>query len=218
VKGTQLIKVHHLGISQSERIVWQCEELNLDYQLLRYDRDPVSRRAPLEYKALSRLGIAPVIEDGDLVLGESGAIVEYISRRYANGRLIPGPGDAGFVDFLFWFHFANGTLVPSIMMDLSALRLGLAAKPAATKAQGSRTDGAYDAIEQRLGEAAYMAGDEFTAADIMMFFPLTTMRFFAPRDLTPYPNVRAYVRRVGERPAYRRAMAKADPDFAPLLS
>lgn len=208
-----MITVHHLGISQSERIVWLCEELELPYELVRYDRDPVTRTAPADYKALHPFGTAPVIVDGNVTLSESAAIVEYICRRYAGGRLILGPEHPDFVDYLFWFHFANGSVVPSIMMDLSALRLGVKPAPADAPSALSRSNRAYDLIEDRLARATFFAGRDFTAADIMMLFPLTTMRVFAPRDIAQYPNLRTYLQRIGNRPAYRRAMNRADPDL-----
>jgi glutathione S-transferase len=208
-----MLKVHHLGISQSERIIWLCEELTVPYELVRYERDPATRMAPPEYKALNLLGMAPIIQDGTLTLGESAAIIEYISRRYAGSRLILGPEHKDFTDYLFWFHFANGSMMPAIMMDLTALRLGAAPAKLGPAAADSRSNRGYNAIEQRLGRAQFFAGDEFTAADIMMLFPLTTMRYFAARDLSPYPNIRAYLQRIGERPAYRRAMAKGDPNL-----
>lgn len=207
-----MLVVHHLGISQSDRIVWLCEELGVPYELKLYARDAQTRLAPADYRALTPFGTAPVITDGDLVLGESAAIVEYICMRYGGGRLFARPEDAGYSDFLFWFHFANGSLMPAAMIDMVA---GLAGGAGATilSALRSRLDRAYDQIEARLGDAPYLAGDAFTAADILTVFPLTTMRLFAPRDLSPYPNIRAYLRRIGDRPAFRQAMAKADPGF-----
>ena len=109
-----MLIVHHLGKSQSERIVWLCEELKLPYELKLYARDPVTMLAPPEYKALHPIGAAPVICDGDLVLAESGAIMEYILARYGNGRLVPAVNDPDFAAHLYWFHFANGTLQPSM--------------------------------------------------------------------------------------------------------
>ncbi|MHC2324808.1 glutathione S-transferase [Bradyrhizobium diazoefficiens] len=105
-----MLTVHHLGKSQSERIVWLCEELEIPYELKRYARDSVTMLAPPDYKALHPIGAAPVITDGDLVLAESGAIVDYIMARYGNGRLVLRPDDPDFAQFLYWFHFANGTL------------------------------------------------------------------------------------------------------------
>jgi glutathione S-transferase len=212
-----MLTVHHLGISQSDRIVWLCEELEIPYTLKKYDRDPVSRLAPAEYKALHPCETAPVITDGDLVLGESGAIVDYIIAKYGNGRLAIGPDHPNFADYLYWFHFGNGSFMPAGMTQLVLGILGLADQEA-VKPLLARGDRAYAMSEERLGKATWFAGDAFTAADIMMLFPLTTMRVFAPRDLGPYPNIRAYLARVGERPAYQRAAKKGDPDLVPLLS
>ena len=105
-----MLIVHHLGKSQSERIVWLCEELAIPYELKVYDRDPVTRLAPVEYKALHPLGTAPIITDGDTVLAESTAIVEYILAKYGNGSLTVPATDPAFADYLYWFHFANGSL------------------------------------------------------------------------------------------------------------
>jgi glutathione S-transferase len=212
-----MLKVHHLGISQSDRIVWLCEELDLPYELVKYDRDPVTRLAPAEYKALHPSETAPVITDGDVVLAESGAIVEYILAKYGQGRLAYGPDHPHYADYLFWLHYANGSFMPAGMTDLVLGVLGMADQDAVAplRARGHR---AYANAENRLGVATWFAGDDFTAADIMMLFPLTTMRVFAPRDLGPYPNIRAYLARVGERPAFQRAAAKGDPDLTPLLT
>jgi glutathione S-transferase len=209
-----MLVIHHLGISQSDRIVWLCEELEIPYQLVRYDRDPTTKLAPAAYRALTPFGTAPVITDGPLVLGESAAIIEYIITLYGQGRLAVAPGAPGYTDYLFWFHFANGSLMPSAMIDMiAAMVAGEQADNAVLLSLRTRLNRAYAQIEARLGDAAYLAGDTFTAADIMTLFPLTTMRIFAPRDMTPYPNIRAYLSRIGERPAFRRAMAKADPGF-----
>jgi len=206
----ELLTVHHLGESQSERIVWLCEELGIEYSFIRYDRD-ASMAAPAVYKALHPLGTAPIITDGDLALAESGAIVEYICRKYAGGRLLLGPDHPEFADFLFWFHFANGSMVPAFMMDMVARRMG------ATDLAGGRTDLAFDLVEARLGEADWFAGAEFTAADVMMVFMLTSGRVHSGRDLGNSPNLRAYLQRVGARPAYQAAMAKSEPQREPML-
>ena len=214
-----MIVVHHLGISQSDRIVWLCEELELPYQLERYERDPTTKLAPAAYRALTPFGTAPVITDGPLVLGESAAIIEYIITRHGQGRLAVAPDAPGYTDYLFWFHFANGSLMPSAMIDLIAAVLGGDRGDNAVVASlRDRLNRAYAQIESRLGDVPYLAGDTFTAADIMTLFPLTTMRVFVPRDITPYPNIRAYLSRIGERPAFQRAMAKADPGFKVPLS
>ena len=211
-----MLTVHHLGVSQSERIVWLCEELGLDYELKRYDRDPQTRLAPAAYKALHPMGTAPVITDGTVVMSESGAIVEYILARYGKGRLAVGPEQPNFADYVFWLHFANGSMMPHELIRLICSMLGAQESPILQSLM-SRSDRGYTLVEKRLGEAEWFAGPELTAADVMMVFTLTTMRMFEARDLAAYPHIRRYLKRVGERPAYRRAMAKGDPGMTPLL-
>lgn len=210
--------VHHLGKSQSERIVWLCEELGIPYDLRVYDRDPVTRLAPPEYKALHPMGAAPVITDGDLVLAESGAIIEYIVAKHGKGRLTLAPDHPDFAQFLFWFHFANGTLQPATGRNMILSRLKLPNDNPILRAMKGRLDLALGLVEARLAMSAFLAGSEFTTADIMIVFTLTTMRLFLPFDLAPYPAILAYLQRIGGRPAYRRAMHKGDPDMAPLLT
>ena len=213
-----MLTVHHLGISQSDRIVWLCEELAIPYRLIRYERDPVTKLAPPDYKALHPFGTAPVITDGALVLGESGAIIEYVIAKHGGGRLAVKADNPNFADYLYWFHFANGSFMPSAMVDLVITMLGAKSDNETMRSLRARGDLAFSMTEHRLGKAQYFAGAEFSAADIMMLFPLTTMRAFAPRDLGPYPNIRAYLQRIAARPAYRRAMQKADPGFTPPLT
>jgi glutathione S-transferase len=213
-----MIIVHHLGISQSDRIVWLCEELSIPYRLIRYERDPVTKLAPPAYRALHPFGTAPVITDGDLVLGESGAIIEYLIAKHGAGRLAVRAEEPEFADYLYWFHFANGSFMPSSMVDLIVRMLGAPAQGDVVRALRDRSDRAYALAEKRLGDADYFAGARFTAADIIMLFPLTTMRAFAPRDIGPYPHIRAYLQRIAARPAYQRAMAQADPGFSPPLT
>jgi glutathione S-transferase len=211
-----MLTVHHLGISQSERIVWLAEELGLDYELKRYDRRADSRLAPDDYKALHPMGIAPVITDGDLVLGESGAICDYICGRYGDGRLTPGPDDADFADHLFWFHWSNGTFMATLMMQL-VLSGGGKDNPAAVFVS-DRSRRAWAMAEARLGEAPFFGGRNLTTADIMMVYCLTTSRAFRGATLDGHPNLQAYLQRIGARPAYQRAMAKAEPGMAPMLA
>jgi glutathione S-transferase len=213
-----MITVHHLGVSQSERVVWLCEELAVPYSLRHYDRDPTTRLAPADYRALNPMGIAPVITDGDLVLGESGAILEYVIAKYGNGRLAVGPDKPNFADYLFWFHFANGTMMPSEMGDVISTTLGLKEGNPILAMLRDRSERAFALVESRLGDVPFFAGTEFSAADIMMFFPLSTMRAFTQRDLSRRPHVGAYLQRIGERAAYRRAMAKGDPGMSPMLA
>ena len=213
-----MLTVHHLGKSQSERIVWLCEELGIPYELKVYDRHPVTRLAQADYKALHPIGSAPVITDGELVLAESGAIVEYIVAKYGKGRLILAADHPDFAQFLYWFHFANGTLQPATGRNMILGRLNLPADNALLSAMKARLDLALGFLEERLAAVDYLAGREFTTADIMLVFTLTTMRLFYPYDLKPYPSILRYLQRIGSRPAYQRAMAKGDPDMAPLLT
>ncbi|MDT9012007.1 glutathione S-transferase [Novosphingobium sp. APW14] len=210
-----MLTVHHLRISQSERIVWLCEELGIDYDLKLYTRREDNRLAPDEYKALHPMGIAPVITDGDLVLGESGAICEYIDRKYGGCRLSPGVDDPDFADHLFWFHFSNATFMTNGMMGLVAQSLGATAAPPFV---ADRVAKAWAMTEARLGEAEFFGGRNLTTADIMMGFNLTTSRAFGGMSLEAFPNIAAYLQRIGQRPAYQRAMAKAEPGMAPMLS
>jgi glutathione S-transferase len=212
-----MLTIHHLATSQSERIVWLCEELGIPYALKRYARRTDNRLAPPEYKALHPMGIAPVISDADLVLGESGAIVAYIVETYGDGRLIRRRGDAGFADYLYWFHFANGTLQPLMGRLMYLERADPSEKNIPLQAAKERFALVFATMEERLGEVAYLAGPELTAADIMSVFSLTTMRLFRATDLSQYPNILAYLQRIGARAGYQRAMAKAEPGWTPLL-
>src|SRR5690349_18108022 len=175
-----MLTVHHLGRSQSERIVWLCEELALEYELKRYERAPLL--APPEYKALHPVGTAPVITDGDLVIGESGAIVEYILVKYGGGRLEREPGHREFANYLYWLHFANGSFQALLHRILIARRLEPPPEHPVLVNLHGRLASALQFMNRRLGEAEYLAGDELTAADIMMVFSLTTMRSFTPYD------------------------------------
>jgi glutathione S-transferase len=213
-----MLTVHHLGKSQSERIVWLCEELGIPYELKHTARDPVTILAPADYKALHPIGSAPVIIDGDLVLAESGAIVEYIIAKHGNGRLALPASHPGFASYLYWFHFANGTLQANMGRLMILNRLKLADDNPILMGTKARVDRAFDLVNARTGEAEYLAGKEFTAADIMMGFSLTTMRYFQPYDIARCPNVVKYLARIGARPAYRRAMEKGDPGMALLLT
>jgi glutathione S-transferase len=198
-----MLTIHHLGLSQSERIVWLCEELEIGYDLVRYDRDPVTRLAPAEYKALHWSGTAPVISDDEVVLAETGAIVDYILARHGGGRMTLSPDHPGFADYLFWYHFPNGSLMPSLMGSMGEGPFAGFMK--------ARADRGFAALDARLASNTWLAGDVFTIADIMMAFPLTTMLAFMPIDLAPYPAIGAYVERLRKRPGYRRAMARAEP-------
>ncbi len=213
-----MLTIHHLGRSQSERIVWLCEELELPYEMVRYTRDPKTRLSPPELQALHPIGSAPVLEDDGIMLAESGAIVEYILTKYGNGRLTLGPSDPHFTDYLYWLHFANGTLQPGMGRNMVLSMLKLESDHPLLNGIRGRLDRALRHFDERLAGCAYLAGETFTAADIMSVFSLTTMRLFYPADLSPHPAILAYLQRIGARPGYQRAMTKGDPGFEPLLS
>jgi len=207
-----MLVVHHLGISQSERVVWLCEELGIPYELVRYTRDPVTRLAPPEYKALHPAGTAPVIADGRVTLAESSAIVEYILNKYGHGRFAVSSDQPQYPDYLYWLHYANGSLLPIVVGIMSRLSAGVSSQPTLEQGFAQREQTAFAMIEKRLGANKYFAGDEFTAADIMMVLPLSTLRRLVPRQPSADANVREYLKRIAARPAFQRAILKADPD------
>jgi glutathione S-transferase len=213
-----MLTVHHLGISQSERIPWLCEELGIAYEFKRYDRDPVTRLAPAAYKALHLDGTAPVITDGNLVLAESGAIIEYLIAKYGNGKLSVSKDNPAFADHLFWLHYANASFMPNHMGGMFAAMTGAPGDNPMLALIDQRKANSYALIEKYLGRAPYFGGQALSGADINMVFPLTTMRLFVPQDLSGSPNIRAYLQRIGARPAYQRAMAKSEPGMPPLLT
>ena len=153
-----MLIVHHLGKSQSERIVWLCEELAIPYELKHYTRDPVTMLAPADYKALHPIGAAPVITDGDLVLAESGAVVDYIIAKYGNGRLALKAGHPDFARFLYWFHFANGTLQANMGRNMILNRLKLADDNPMLLATKARVDRAFDLVDARTQRGGISGG------------------------------------------------------------
>jgi glutathione S-transferase len=209
-----MITIHHLGVSQSERVVWLMEELELAYRLKWYKRKQ-NRLAPDEYLALHPAATAPVIEDGDLMLAESGAIVEYICHRYAGGKLTVRPEQPNYAEYLYWMHFNNNIL--GLFFAKAALRAG-AHGPEAERMDGlikRREEGYFRFLERRLGDSPYLAGREFTCADVMVVFQLTTAVLFGGRRIDDLPNAISYVQRIESRPAYIRAMAIAGPKAKP---
>jgi len=209
-----MLTIHHLRISQSERIVWLCEELGLEYDLKLYNRDSETRLAPPELKAIHPMEIAPVITDGDLVLGESGAIIDYIVGKYApETALVPRADNPDFAQHLYWYHFANATLMTNGMMSIAVNAVGAQMPPPLMK----RVTNAWAHLEKQLGETDYFGGANFTTADIMLGFSLTTARAFNDMSIDHMPNLQAYLKRIGARDAYQRAIAKAEPGFPPKL-
>jgi len=205
-----MITIYHLDTSRSERIVWLMEELGLEYKLELFQRN-ANGSAPDAMKEIHALGKAPVIRDGDTVLAESGAIVDYIVHRYAGDRLAVAPAAADFARYIYWFHFAEGSLMSLLILALVLGRVPEAdASPVRTRVL-ERMQQTLSFIDSELAQATYFAGSTFTAADVMMTFPFTTMRHFLKYDLAPYANILAYLQRIESRPAYQKAMALAGP-------
>ncbi|KAI8952014.1 putative glutathione S-transferase [Xylaria longipes] len=222
--------IHHLQVSQSERIVWLAEELGLDYKLVIHKRDPFL--SPQSIRDLNPLGQAPIIQDnvgGDdnnvVTLAESGAIAEYILTKHGGGGgdgsslLRLPPSDPDYAQYLYWFHFANGNLHPQLSRVM-VLRLCGVDVSAASSQWHARRHADHQAkflrfMDSHLARSGkpWLAGDRFTAADIMNVFPLTTMRAFSGLDLSDYPNILAYLGRCTQRDGYKRARAKGDPDL-----
>lgn len=213
-----MLTVYHLSRSQSERVIWLCEELRIPYDLKRFERDPRTMLAPHDYRELHPMGAAPVIADNGLTLAESAAIVDYIIATHGDGRLTVSCGEPGYVDYLYWFHFVNGTLQPAVGRALTLSRAGVADDSQVGRTTAERLSRALSAVEARLGGSAYLSGDDLSAADIMIVFTLTTMRYFMQFDLKDYHNILAYLQRIAARPAYRSAMEKGDPGMKLLLT
>lgn len=205
-----MITVYHLERSRSERVVWLMEELGLDYELKVFPREP-NGAAPPPFKEAHPIGKAPVLRDGDTVLAESGAIVDYVVHRRAQGRLALPPADPAYARYIYWLHFAEGSLMSLMLIALVLSRIPEAGASPVTGRIRERMKQMLTFVDSELGTGPWFAGAEFTAADVMMVFPFTTMRLFLDYDLAPYPNILAYLQRVEARPAYRKAMALAGP-------
>ena len=205
-----MITIYHLETSRSERIVWLMEELNLEYQLEIFPREPTGA-APSPLKAIHPLGKAPVIRDGDTVIAESGAIVEYLINRHAAGRLAPQPEALSYPRYLYWLHFAEGSLMSLLLIALVLSRVPEAAASPVTARINERIKQMLAFVDSELGSGPWFAGEDFTAADVMMTFPFTTLKHFLDVDTAPFPNIVAYLKRIESRPAYQRAMARAGP-------
>jgi glutathione S-transferase len=211
-----VITIHHLGVSQSDRVVWLMEELGLPYQLKWYHRK-ADRLAPDDFLALHPAATAPIIEDGGMVLPESGAIVEYICHRYAGGKLTVRPDQPNYAEYLYWMHWHNNVL--GLFFARRAMQLvpqphGPDAQRTATVVE-RRERGYFGYLDQRLGKVPYLAGPDFTCADIMVTFDITSLPLFGGRSIDGLPNVLAYVKRIAARPAYIKAMSIAGPKAAP---
>jgi glutathione S-transferase len=203
-----VLTVYHLRRSRSDRILWLLEELGLDYAIEPFDREP-NQRAPAAMRKIHPLGKAPLIRDGEVVLPESGAIVDYIVTRHGGGRLAPRHGDAAWPRYVFWLHFVEGSLMSALVTDVlvcSGMVPGFDPGPLApmVKAELARV---VQWIDEDMGRRAYAAGDSFTAADVMLAYGLEAVK--SRGYLEDTRNLPAYVERMTARPAYQRAKQKA---------
>jgi len=215
-----MLVVHHLNDSRSQRILWLLEELGVEYDLKRYERDPATLLAPPSLEAVHPLGKSPVVTDGEQVLAESGAIVEHLADRYGDGRLARLPGSDARFRYTYWLHYAEGSAMPPLMLKLVFDRIAAApmpffAKPVVRRIRQSVMDAFIgpqlkrhlDYMEAELARNAWFVDDEFSAADIQMSFPVEIAVSRAGLDATR-PRLMDYLRRIHERPAYRRALER----------
>ena len=208
-----MIKVHHLENSRSQRVLWLVEELELPYEVISYRRDPKTMLAPPELKRVHPLGKSPVIEDDGLagnhrIIAETGAIVEYLVEK-AEGRLGPPPNRDAVLLYRQYLHYAEGSMMPPLLAILVVNRLGLLGKPA-KKPLLAMFRQHLDFLEGELGSRPWFAGEEFTAADVMMSFPLEAARQRA--GLGPaHPNILDWLERIHARPAYAEALRRGGP-------
>jgi glutathione S-transferase len=215
-----MIVVHHLNNSRSQRVLWLLEELGLEYEIKRYERDRKTMLAPASLRAVHPLGKSPVITDGTLTLAESGAIVEYLVERYGNGRLAPAPGTPERLRYTYWLHYAEGSAMPPLLLKLVFDRVAngpvpFFIKPVA-KAISHRVLTTFvnpqikqhlDFMEAELEKSRWFAGNEFSAADIQLSFPLEAAAARAGLN-TSRPKLVAYLDRIHARPAYQRALER----------
>ncbi len=218
-----MITVHHLNNSRSQRVLWLLEELGLDYEVKRYERDPETMLAPDSLRAVHPLGKSPVVTEDGLTLAESGAIIEYLIDRHGNGRLIPPPGTPERLRYTYWLHYAEGSAMPPLLLSLVFARLPRGPMPffmrpimrrVASKVRDSfiapQLALHLDHMENELESTTWFAGEELTPADIQMSFPIEAA---AARDALggQRPGLTAYLERIHARPAYQRALEKGGP-------
>jgi glutathione S-transferase len=222
-----MIIVHHLNNSRSQRVLWLLEELGLPYDIVRYQRDPKTMLAPKELRAVHPLGKSPILQDGDVTLAESGAIVEYLIERYGQGRLRPTVGSPDWLRYIYFLHYAEGSAMPPLLLKLVFVRMETApvpffAKPVARMlakgAQKAFIDPQLklhlDYLESEIGKSEWFAGGAFTAADIQMSFPLEAAASRGGLDASR-PKLHDFLQRIHARPAYQAALTKGGKyDFA----
>jgi len=214
-----MITVHHLNNSRSQRVLWLLEELGLEYEVKRYQRDRQTMLAPPELRAVHPLGKSPVIVDGGVALAESGAIVEHLADRYGAGKLAPAFGSPERVRYLYWLHFAEGTAQPPLLLKLLFDRIKTkspffvrpVARAIADKALTTfvlpNLGRNLDFMESELGKSEWFAGAQFSAADIQMSFPLEASRARGGLD-EKRPRLMAFLEKIHARPAYKRAIER----------
>jgi glutathione S-transferase len=200
-----MIRVHHLNNSRSQRVLWLLEEIGTPYEIVRYQRNPKTMLAPKELRRVHPLGKSPVIEDDGQIFAETGLIVEYLIARHGTD-MAPQRDTSAYWRYKYWLHYAEGSLMPPLLLKLVIDRLGLLGLPA-RRFVASQLKLHLDFVEAALGVAPWFAGDQFSGADIMMSFPLEAARDRAGLDETR-PKLVDFLNRVHARPAYKRALEK----------
>jgi glutathione S-transferase len=203
-----MIVVHHLNESRSHRILWLLEELQAPYEIAFYQRDARTNMAPVELREIHPLGKSPVITDGDRVIAESGAIIDYIIRRHGGGRLQPDPATELYDDYVHWLHYAEGSATLPLVMKSLTSRVGKVLAPLGRQAD-SEVALHLRFINDSLAGRDFLLGDELTAADVQMSFVGELAG--AVIDRSAYPNLDAWCRRFQARPAYQAALARGGP-------
>jgi glutathione S-transferase len=203
-----MLVLHHLDDSRSQRIVWLLEELGTPYQMKRYQRNAKTRLAPPELEAVHPLGKSPVITDGDLKIAESGAIVDFIIRRYGQGRLMPASGSPEYEAYNEWLHYAEGSAMLPLMLNLYVGRLKEAAAPLRPRIDSEMANH-LGYIDRSLRGREFFVGSALTGADIQMSFVAEMADAFDA--LGPYPDLQSWLGRMHARPAFRRSIEKGGP-------
>ena len=200
-----MIKVHHLNNSRSQRVLWLLEEIGLDYEVVRYQRDAKTKRAPASLRRVHPLGKSPIIEDESLRLAETGAIVDYLVGRYGKS-LAPPEGSEAYWRYRYWMHYAEGSAMAPLLLKLVIRKLGPLGWPA--RSHVDRQIALHlDFLEKELGKGPWFAGDAFSAADIMMSFPLEVASVRAGLNANR-PNLWDFLARIHARPAYQSALKR----------
>ena len=203
-----MIVVHHLNDSRSQRILWLLEELGLPYEIKAYQRDAATRLAPPELTDVHPLGKSPVVTEDGTTIAESGAIIDYVLRHHAAGRLAPPIGTRDYEAHQQWLHYAEGSAMLPLMLNMYVARLGEAGAPLQPRIQGEMANH-LGYVDRALAGRDYLMGKDLTAADIQMSFVGEVAGAFG--QFANYPNIAAWVRRFQDRPAYRAALAKGGP-------